>query len=92
MQNNEKNTNIDEKKKDFLSQLSYRKELEEIDKRELLAKKLKSGEISIEELDENTLQEMLQFFCEDIDKKKQELEDIKNYILKIRKELSNGQS
>ena len=85
MQNEEKNN-------DFFSQLSYRNELEEKSKMEVLAQKIKLGEVKIEELDEKTLEEMIEFFNEDIETKKQELEAIKNQILKIRKELSNGQN
>ena len=83
---NEENNN------DFFSKLSYKKELEEKDRLDALAKKIKSGEVNIENLDEEVLVEMIDYFNEDIENKKQELEKIKNQIIKIRKELANGQN
>ena len=78
----------------FKEKLSYQRELEHQNKIENIARKLKSGEIQIEELQDNSIMidEMIDYFDEDINKKKNELENIKNNILNMRKELANGKN
>ena len=84
---------IEDKKKqenNFLSSLSYRKELDKVYKEEKLAEELKEGKLDVYELDDNQTEEMIEYFDKDIDNKKKELERIKNHIIEIRKELLNG--
>lgn len=70
--------------------ISYKAELEEKQRKEEMAQELLNGSIECEELTEEELEEMTEYFSEDIKKQEQELKRIKMHIMEMRKELQNN--
>jgi len=58
-------------------------------KKNNLAEKLKNGEISCDELEDEEIDEMIEFFNKSIKYKDIELENIKREIIKIKTKISN---
>lgn len=84
-----KETNVsNEQKQNFERQISYRKELREKNKKEKLAKKLVAGEKSVDDLTENEIDEMTEYFQIEIEKTDRELDKIKWEILELKKQLA----
>lgn len=52
-----------------------------------LARKLESKEISLESLTKNEIDEMLEYYMKHIKEQKEEIDNLKNMIKKIRKEI-----
>lgn len=79
----------DEKSKNvvnvFREEISYKKEIEELYKKENIAKMLLKEEITSEDLTDEEVEDMIEYFIKDTEKKKKELERIRMRILKIRK-------
>lgn len=79
----------DEKSKNvvnvFREEISYKKEIEELYKKENIAKMLLKEEITSEDLTDEEVEDMIEYFIKDTEKKKKELERIGMRILKIRK-------
>lgn len=75
--------------KDFHKQISYQEEIEGKRKKEDLAQKLRKGEITVYDLDDNEVEEMQDYFEKDIKKQEEELEKIKKHIIEIKKRLED---
>jgi len=48
------------------------------------------GEIGPSELTDSQTDEMIEYFTKDIEEKRKEIQNIKNHIIEMRKELING--
>lgn len=75
--------------KAFHKQISYQEEIEGKRKKEDLAQKLRKGEITVYDLDDNEVEEMQDYFEKDIKKQEEELEKIKKHIIEIKKRLED---
>lgn len=58
--------------------------------KELIASSLLLGEIGPSELTDSQTDEMIEYFTKDIEEKRKEIQNIKNHIIEMRKELING--
>ena len=76
-----------ENKDSFKNRISYKNEIEEYQKKEKMAKGLMEGTKEVEELKDEELDDMIEFFKNDIKKQDEELERIKRHILKMKKDL-----
>ena len=89
--NNYKNKEIDnsrqviERENDFEQNILKTKEIKDINNKRQLAKKLMDGEINIDDLTDVQINEMIIFFKQYINEKKEELDEIKSDIIKLQK-------
>jgi len=80
----------EDKKILFKQEITFREEIEEVNQKDKLAQELLDGKINCEELSDEEVDEMTEYFRKDIEKQEQELERIKKHILEIRKQLKNS--
>ena len=85
-----KNENSNEIKNNFNETISYKKEIEEFQSKEKMAQKLLVGELKPENLNDKEVDEMIEYFKQDIEKQKKELERIKCHILKMKQEIQGN--
>ena len=65
----------------FLQTISYRNQIENLNKKKEIAEKLMNGKLSIEILSDNEVDEMIDYFNVYIRDMNQKLEQIKKYII-----------
>ncbi len=71
----------------FQESISVKKDIDEQNKKEKLALNLINADIDINDLTDEEVNEMIEWFEEDIEKQDNELKRIKAHIIQIRKEL-----
>ncbi len=71
----------------FQESISVKKEIDEENKKEKLALNLINADTDINDLTDEEVNEMIEWFKEDIEKQDNELKRIKAHIIQIRKEL-----
>ena len=71
----------------FQESISVKKEIDEQNKKEKLALNLINADVDINDLTDEEVDEMIEWFKQDIEKQNNELKRIKNHILQIRKEV-----
>lgn len=71
----------------FQESISVKKEIDKQNRKEKLALNLINADIDINDLTDEEVNEMIEWFKEDIEKQDNELKRIKAHILQIRKEL-----
>ena len=71
----------------FQESISVKKDIDEQNKKEKLALNLINADIDINDLTDEEVNEMIEWFKEDIEKQDNELKRIKAHIIQIRKEL-----
>ena len=81
---------MDNNKESFINRISYREELNKKQRTDNLANKLLIGEIGPTDLNDNEVDEMIEYFTQDIKEKNKRIEDLKKQIQEKRKELANG--
>lgn len=81
----EKNNTIEEN--NFVNSIKIQENKQNL-RLKKMSKDLESGKIIEEDLCEQELQELREFYLQQIEEKKQTIEDYKNKILKIRKQLA----
>ena len=64
-----------------------KKEIDEQNKKEKLALNLINADVDVNDLTDEEVDEMIEWFKQDIEKQNNELKRIKNHILQIRKEV-----
>lgn len=69
---------------DFRKRITATKEMEEQTRRDILAQKLLNNELNVNELKDEEIDQMLDWFKKDIKEKDIELNKIKERILKIK--------
>lgn len=75
--------------KNFTRDISVREEIENQNRKKLIAQKLINKEISIYDLEDKEINEMTEYFITDIEKLDKEIIKVKEHILKMKKELNN---
>ena len=73
---------------EFKEKISVKNELDKKNRKKLLAKKLINGETDVYKLTDEEVEEMMVYFDTYIKEKKRELHQIKENIIKMRKQLS----
>ena len=71
----------------FQESISVKKDIDEQNKKEKLALNLINANVDIDDLTDEEVNEMIEWFKEDIEKQDNELKRIKAHIIQIRKEL-----
>ena len=71
----------------FQESISVKQEIEEENKKERLAINLINADVDINDLTDEEVDKMIEWFKEDIEKQNNELKRIKAHILQIKKEL-----
>lgn len=71
----------------FQESISVKKDIDEQNKKEKLALNLINADIDINDLTDEEVNEMIEWFKQDIEKQDNELKRIKAHIIQIRKEL-----
>ncbi len=71
----------------FQESISVKKEIDEQNKKEKLALNLINADVDVNDLTDEEVDEMIEWFKQDIEKQNNELKRIKNHILQIRKEV-----
>jgi len=77
-------------KTSFKEEVSYREEIKELERKESVAQELLTGEVDCEDLTEQELDEMTEYFIEDIKKQEAELQRIKIHIMEMKRKLQNS--
>ena len=68
----------------FLEDISYREEIKELNKKKALADKLMDGEINVDNLSNNEVKEMIEYFNNYIDEMNKKLKEIKKSIMDLK--------
>ena len=71
----------------FQESISVKKEIDEQNKKEKLALNLINADVDVNDLTDEEVDEMIEWFKQDIEKQNNELKRIKNHVLQIRKEV-----
>ena len=71
----------------FQESISVKKEIDEQNKKEKLALNLINADVDVNDLTDEEVDEMIEWFKQDIEKQNNELKRIKNHILQIRKQV-----
>lgn len=71
----------------FQESISVKKEIDEQNKKEKLALNLINADVDVNDLTDEEVDEMIEWFKQDIEKQNNELKRIKDHILQIRKEV-----
>lgn len=66
------------------------KERLNIERKQTLAEKLKSGEVDLDDLNDEQIDEMIQFFYDSIEQKDIEIERIKESIIEMKRKMDNN--
>lgn len=74
----------------FQESISVKKEIDEQNKKEKLALNLINADVDVNDLTDEEVDEMIEWFKQDIEKQNNELKRIKDHILQIRKEVLNN--
>ena len=69
----------------FQESISVKKEIDEQNKKEKLALNLINADVDVNDLTDEEVDEMIEWFKQDIEKQNNELKRIKDHILQIRK-------
>lgn len=89
-ENYENRISIEKKdKQNFIRNISYVDEIEKINRKENIAEKLIKNEISVNDLTDDEVDEMIQYFNKYIYEMNQKLKHIKKYIIDIRNNSDN---
>lgn len=78
-----------EKKENFISRVSVRDELEKQNQKEEFAEKLRNGELDVDNLTDDQIDEMTEYFEKDIEEIDKELLRINEHIASMEKKLAN---
>lgn len=76
-----------ETKESFKTDISYKEEIKEQNRKESIATKLLNGDIDSYDLSNEEVNEMTEYFMNDIEKQNKELQRIKEHIIQMKKQL-----
>ena len=79
--------NDSETKESFKTDISYKEEIKEQNRKEIIAAKLLNGDIDSYDLSNEEVNEMTEYFMNDIEKQNKELQRIKERIIQMKKQL-----
>lgn len=79
--------NDSEIKESFKTDISYKEEIKEQNRKESIATKLLNGDIDSYDLSNEEVNEMTEYFMNDIEKQNKELQRIKEHIIQMKKQL-----